>query len=88
MTGCAEALRRVEELLASIEDPVYANILRPEDEIRLRAILYRLGQLREAPDDNECRELLSYAESVVGEIRSRLTSSLGAQRTRREPGPR
>ena len=83
MTGCQEALRRVEELLASIEDPIYANVLTPEDEIRLRAILYRLGQLREEPDDRECSELLSYAERVVSEIRGRLTSSQGVPHTRR-----
>ena len=69
---CSEELRRVEELLESIEDPVYARVLRPEDELRLRAILYRLMQLRESPDPRECRELLEYAESVVSEIRSRL----------------
>ena len=85
MTGCQEALRRVEELLASIEDPVYANVLEPEDEIRLRAILYRLGQLREEPVDEECEELLSYAERVVSEIRARLTSSRGLPRTRPAP---
>ena len=83
MTSCQEALRRVEELLASIEDPIYANVLTPEDEIRLRAILYRLGQLREEPDDRECSELLSYAERVVSEIRGRLTSSQGVPHTRR-----
>ncbi len=68
MGVCEEALREVEGLLSRVEDFRVARVLGPEDELRLRAILYRLGQLREEPVDEECAELLEYARRVVGDI--------------------
>ena len=77
MVSCGEALREVEELLRRVEDFRVARVLGPEDELRLRAILYRVAQLREEPVDSECAELLVYARRVVGDILRRAGLPLG-----------